>query len=136
MIVGSLFTRGAHHAETKITEIYFVKKGLQVKDALFYLILRKTGGAITKAIFGHYSGLYGVFFALYFLKVNLHHYSKIKSIKKSQKSENQGFSNYFCLMIEGSGSVPLTNGSGSGRPKNIRIQIRTTVQTKTIKMGL
>jgi hypothetical protein len=24
----------------------------------------------------------------------------------------------FCLMIEGSRSVPLTNGSGSGRPKN------------------
>ncbi len=62
MIVGSLFSRGAHHAETKITEIYFVKKGLQVKDALFSLILRKTGGAITKAIIGHYSGLYGVFF--------------------------------------------------------------------------
>jgi hypothetical protein len=33
------------------------------------------------------------------------------------------FSNYFCWMIEGSGSVPLTNGSGSGRPKNLRIQI-------------
>ncbi len=28
---------------------------------------------------------------------------------------------YFCLMIEGSGSIPLTNGSGSRRPKNIRI---------------
>jgi hypothetical protein len=32
---------------------------------------------------------------------------------------------YFCLMIEGSGSgsVPLTNGCGSRRPKNIRIRI-------------
>jgi hypothetical protein len=29
-------------------------------------------------------------------------------------------------MIEGSGSVPLTNGSGSRRPKNIQIQIRNT----------
>ncbi len=29
-------------------------------------------------------------------------------------------------MIEGSGSVSLTNGSGSGRPKNLRIQIRNT----------
>jgi hypothetical protein len=47
MIVGSLFTRGAHHAATEITEIYFIKKGLQVKDALFCLILRKIGGAIT-----------------------------------------------------------------------------------------
>jgi hypothetical protein len=39
-----------------------------------------------------------------FLKVLLHHFSKIKSIKKVLKSRNQGFSYYFCLMIEGSGS--------------------------------
>ncbi len=46
---------------------------------------------------------------------------------------NKRFSNYFCLMIEGSGpgSIPLTSGSGFGseRPKNmwilwIRIHIR------------
>jgi hypothetical protein len=41
-----------------------------------------------------------------------------------QNSRNQGFSYFFCL-IEGSGSesgsVLLTNGSGSGRPKNLRI---------------
>ena len=32
---------------------------------------------------------------------------------------NQGFSYYFCMMIEGSGSgsIPLTSGSGSGRQK-------------------
>ncbi len=37
---------------------------------------------------------------------------------------NQGFSYNFCLMIEGSGSIPLTNGSRSGswKPKNIRIR--------------
>ncbi len=29
-------------------------------------------------------------------------------------------------MIEGSGSLPRTNGSGSGRPKHIRIRIRNT----------
>ncbi len=47
--------------------------------------------------------------------------SKMKKvIKKSQNIRNQGFSYDFCLMIEGSGSVPLTNGSGSRRPKNIR----------------
>jgi hypothetical protein len=50
----------------------------------------------------------------------------------SQNSRNQGFSNYICLMIEGSesgpragsgsGSIPLTNGSGSGRPKNTWIR--------------
>jgi hypothetical protein len=49
-----------------------------------------------------------------------------KKSKRSHKTvgRNQGFSYYFCLMIEGSGSIPLTNGSRSGsrRPKNIRIR--------------
>jgi hypothetical protein len=49
---------------------------------------------------------------------------------KSQNSRNQGYSYFFCLMMEdyfclmmmegsGSGSIPLTNGSGAGsrRPK-------------------
>jgi hypothetical protein len=42
---------------------------------------------------------------------------KPKEVKEN--SINQGFSYYFCLMIEGSGSgcIPLTNGSGSRRPK-------------------
>jgi hypothetical protein len=44
-------------------------------------------------------------------KLHLHHFSKIKSHKKSQNSRSQGFSYYFCLMIK---------GSGSERPKNIR----------------
>ncbi len=52
------------------------------------------------------------FSASYFLKVYLqylHHVSKIKVTKKSQNSMNQGFSYYFPMMIEGSGSgyVPL-----------------------------
>jgi hypothetical protein len=56
----------------------------------------------------------------------LHHFSKIKTQKEVTKPWNQGFSYYFCLMIDGSGSAPLTNGyeSGSRRPKNIRIRIR------------
>jgi hypothetical protein len=29
-------------------------------------------------------------------------------------------------MIEGSGSIPLTNGSGSGRPRNMWIRIQNT----------
>ncbi len=74
--------------------------------------------------------------AYYFLKVHLHTFSKIKSQKESKKSRNQGFSYYFYMMIEGSragsGSIPLTNesGSGSGRPKNrwIRIRIPNTAQ--------
>ncbi len=68
-------------------------------------------------------------------------YQRYKVWKKSQSSSNQGFSYYFCLVIEGSGSgsragsIPLTNGSGSRRPKNmwiqwigirIRIRIRNT----------
>jgi hypothetical protein len=62
----------------------------------------------------------------------LHHFSKIKSQKESQNSRNQGFSYYFCMMIKGSGSgsragsesgsIPLTSGSGSGRPKNMWIR--------------
>ncbi len=74
-----------------------------------------------------------IFSAYYFLKVNLHHFSKIKGQKETQNIRNQGFSYYFCIMIEGSGSIHLTSGSGSGswRPKNmwiqwIRIRIRNT----------
>ncbi len=51
-------------------------------------------------------------------------------IKKSQNSRNKGFSYYFCLTMERSESVPLTNGPGSWRSKNIRILriwIRNTV---------
>jgi hypothetical protein len=68
-----------------------------------------------------------IFSAAYFLKLHLHHFVKIKSQKESQNSRNPGFSYYFkysCTMIEGSGSIPLTSGSGSGRPKNMWIRIR------------
>ncbi len=51
--------------------------------------------------------------AYYFLKVLLHHFSKIKSQKESQNSRNQGFSYYFCMILE-----------GSGKPKNMWIRIR------------
>ncbi len=79
-----------------------------------------------------------IFSAYYFSKVHLLHFSKINSQKESQNSRNQGFSYYFCMMIEGSGfrsrtgsgPIPLTSGSGSGsgRPENmwIRIRIRNT----------
>ncbi len=83
------------------------------------------------------------FSAYYFLKLHLHHFLRIKSKKKLPNSRNQGFSYYFCMMIEGSGygsragsgsgSIPLTSGPGSGRLKNmwirwirIRIRIRNT----------
>jgi hypothetical protein len=73
---------------------------------------------------------YTIFSAYYFLKVHLHHFSKIKSQKSHKIVRNQGFSYYFCMMIEGSeagagsGYIPLTSGSGSGRPKNMWIRIR------------
>ncbi len=53
---------------------------------------------------------------------------KDKKLKESQNSRNQGFSYYFCMIIEGSGSragsgsIPLTPGSGSLRPKNMWIR--------------
>jgi hypothetical protein len=67
------------------------------------------------------------FTAYYFLKVHLHNFSKIKVIKKSQNSRNRGFSYYFCLIIEWSGSAyisqsvpfwPLDPGSGKGKNKD------------------
>ncbi len=64
-----------------------------------------------------------------------------KKSKISHKTVGRyhGFSYYFCLMIAGpgseSGSIPLNNGSGSRRPKNmwIRIRIRNTAIHCTIK---
>jgi hypothetical protein len=69
-----------------------------------------------------------IFSAYYFLKVHLHHFSKIKSQKESQNSRNQSFSYYFCMVVEGSGSgsIPLT--TGSGWPKNIWIRIRIRIR--------
>jgi hypothetical protein len=60
-----------------------------------------------------------IFSAYDFLKLHLHYFSKIKIQKESQNRKNQGFSYYFCMTIE---------GSGSWRPKNtwIRIRIRNT----------
>jgi hypothetical protein len=66
-----------------------------------------------------------MFFAYYFLYY-VHHFQNKKVKKKSH---------FFCLVIEGSrsgsGSIPLTDGSGSRRPKNmwiqwIRIRVRNT----------
>jgi hypothetical protein len=53
---------------------------------------------------------YFIFSAYFFLKVHLHHFSKIKSKKKSENSRYQGLAYYFCLMIEGSGSATLLGG--------------------------
>ncbi len=45
-----------------------------------------------------------IFSAYYFLKLHFHHFSKIKIQKESQNRRNQGFSYYFRMMIEESGS--------------------------------
>ncbi len=44
-------------------------------------------------------------------------FSKTKSHKEVTKQEESRFFLLFCLMKEGSGSVPRTNGYGSGRSK-------------------
>ncbi len=71
-----------------------------------------------------------IFSPYYFLKIHLHLFSMIKSEKKSQNSRSHSFYYYFCMMIEGSrsgseagsGSTPLTNGSGSRRSKYMWIR--------------
>ena len=87
------------------------------------------------------------FLTQFFLLITFWSYSYIifqkLKVKESQNSRNQGFSYYFCMMIEesgsgsragsGSGSIPLTSGSGSGRPKNMWIRIRNT-DYKAIKI--
>ncbi len=74
-------------------------------------------------------------YAYRFLKVHFHNFSKIKSLKESQNRRNQDFSYYFCMMIEGSGSIPLTNesGFGSGRPKNMWIRIRIRIRKTSLQ---
>ncbi len=77
------------------------------------------------------------FSAYYFLTVHLHHFSKIKSQKVVTHSRNQEFSYFFCLIIEGSrsGSMLLTTGSGSRRPKSIlirRIRIRIRIRNTAV----
>ncbi len=68
------------------------------------------------------------FFCLLLFERTCTSFSKIKSKKNSQSFRNQGFSYFFYLVIEGSrsgsGSIPLTDGSGSGsrRPKNMWIR--------------
>jgi len=63
------------------------------------------------------------FFCLLLFEGTFTSFFKDKKSKRSHKnSRSQGFSYYFCLMIEGSGSIPLTRGSGSRRPKTMRIR--------------
>jgi hypothetical protein len=62
-------------------------------------------------------------YSYYFLKVHLHHSSKIKNHKEVKKQISRFFL-LLCLMIKKSGfsSLPLTNRSRSRRAKNLRIR--------------
>ncbi len=71
------------------------------------------------------------FSAYYFLKVPFSSIFKGKKSKRSHKSVEIMVFLTICFSGAGSGSVPLANGSGSGRPKNtwirwIRIRISNT----------
>jgi hypothetical protein len=74
------------------------------------------------------------FFCLLLFEGTLTSFLKDKKSKRVTNSRNQGFSYYFRMMIEGSGfragsgSIPLTTGSGSGRPKNMWIRIRIWIR--------
>jgi hypothetical protein len=70
------------------------------------------------------------FFCIVLFEGTFTSFSKIKVKKKSQNCRHQGLFNYFCLVIEGpgSGSIPLTNESGSMRTKNMWIRIRNTAK--------
>jgi hypothetical protein len=63
---------------------------------------------------------------------------KIKNVRNIKKNLKYSilcfFSYYYCLMIEGSEagseSIPLDNGSGSERPKNMSGTLRKPVSNK------
>ncbi len=62
----------------------------------------------------------------------------IKCHKKSQKSKNQGFSYFYCLMMEGSGSVQImTDPDGPKtyiRMNNTGKKLASTFSKKTAKL--
>ncbi len=65
------------------------------------------------------------FFCLLLFEGTLTSFFKDKKSKRSHKAVGIKFIfYYFCLLVEGSGSIRLSNESGSGsrRPKNIRIR--------------
>jgi hypothetical protein len=70
-----------------------------------------------------------VFYAYSFLRAHLHHSSRKETLRKSKRSHKPvDFSNFFCLLMEGSGfgagSVHINYGNGSRRSKNIWIRLR------------
>ncbi len=71
------------------------------------------------------------FFCLLLFEGIFKSFFKDKSPKEVTTQKDRGFSYYFCLMIEGSGSISLASGSGSGRPKNMWIRrIRSRIRSR------
>ncbi len=106
---------------------------LQIHDMLVWIRIRirgfmplTNGSGSGSCYFRHWSLRCQLktyyFFCLLLFEGTFKTFFKDKNQKESQNSTNQGFSYYFCKMIEGSGSIPLTNGSGSGKPKNMWIR--------------
>jgi hypothetical protein len=101
-----------------------LKPALRIRDILVWIrILRSvplTNGSFKTATKNYF---FQSFFAYYFVKLPLHNFSKIKSHKKvaKQYGRNQWFSYYSCLMIEGSGSVPLANGSSPDPFREVKL---------------
>jgi hypothetical protein len=73
----------------------------------------------------------GFLFIRYVFKLHLNHFQRKKVQTKSKNSRNQGFLIIFderrIRIRSWAESVPLTNRSGSGRPKNMWIRIRNIV---------
>jgi hypothetical protein len=85
------------------------------------------------------------FYANPFLKIHLNPSWRQKVINKSQNNRNQGFSSFFCLLMEGSGSgsgstqINYGCGYGSRRPNNIQIlwiRIRKTALNTSQELGI
>ncbi len=96
----------------------------RIHDILVWIRIRIHRSMLLTNGSGFWSG------SCYFFHRTFTSFLKDKVQNKSHNSRNQYLSYYFCLIIEGSGSIPLTSGSESGsvRPKNMWIwwiRIRT-----------
>ncbi len=82
-------------SSTAVLRIYDILVRIRIRGSM-----PLTNGS-RSCYFRHLSSSFSAYYLPYFLKVHLHRLSKTKLKKKSQKARNQGFSYYFCLMMEG-----------------------------------
>ncbi len=110
---------------TKQEYVPFVRKKFKVQEfpspsvtvqcnlGEYFLLFQQCFGSVTFWYeYGCGSGSSDPYLCLTDPDADLEHWHKV--ITKSQNSRSQGFSYYFCLMMEGSGagSILVTNGSG------------------------